>query len=142
MSPDCPREFVTLLRVTRVSGCSGPSTRTWSGSSAAYSRGVFGGRTAGITELCAPVCQLTPCVKCVGVIGAEPPRLLSKELFVVGDRRRVPGAALPVCQSASGCEGFKIVDTAAIPLQCEQDLQIGECPAHIASLRFQHGQVS
>ena len=67
-SPACPRQRARLLRVVRVSGWSGPRTRSRSASSS-VERGDGPGRVPGLAP---PVGEVVAGGQGVGVVGTEP----------------------------------------------------------------------
>ena len=104
-SPTCPVQYATLLRVVRVSGWSGPSTRSRSVSSCSER----GGRAGRVPRLPAPVGEVVAGGQGVGVVGAEHPQLVGEQLARTRRPRR-PGPPPPRssrrgCCGWSGCRG-------------------------------------
>ena len=99
-SPASPRQSARLPRVVRVSGWSGPSTRSWSASSC-LERGGGAGRVPGLAP---PVGEVAAGGQGVGVVGAEHPQLVGEQLPRTRRRRR-PGPR-PAPASRRGCCGW------------------------------------
>ena len=105
-SPACPVQAAMLLRVVRVSGWSGPRTRSRSGSSAVINSSA----AAAVPGLPGPVGDVVAGGQGVGVVGAEDPLLVGQQR---GEQLQcaagVPGLPGPAGDVAAGGQGAEVV---------------------------------
>jgi hypothetical protein len=121
-SPACPMKSARLPRLARVAGCSGPRTRSWVGSSAAYwSR----------APAASPACPVQP----ARLPGGQSVRVLgAKEALEGGSSRRTDHGLrprpLPARSSWRGCPGSS---------RCPGARGRGPAPEWAAARRTDHG---